>query len=78
MIESILQAGIQGIQGGLDQFGRASHNIATSNNNSNGLNNTDIVSDLIDIKKAQLTIQSSSAVIKVADESIGTVLDVIA
>ena len=78
MIESILQSGIQGIQGGLDQFGRAAHNIANANNHSSGLNNKNIVDDLIDVKEAQMTIQSSAAVIKVADESLGTILDVIA
>ncbi len=78
MIESILQSGIQGIQGGLDQFGRASHSIATANSNSNGINAKDLTTDLVNVKQAQLSIQSSVAVIKIADENIGTVLDELA
>ncbi len=78
MIESILQAGIQGVQGGLDQFGRAAHNIATANNNPGGLDGRDIVNNLLDIKQSQISVQSSAAVIKVADENIGTLLNELA
>ena len=78
MIESILQAGIQGVKGGLDQFGRAAHNIATANSSSSGLDGRDVVNNLLDIKQSQISVQSSVAVIKVADENIGTLLDELA
>ncbi len=77
MIESILQSGIQGVQGGLDQFGRAANNIATANN-SGGANSQELASNLLEVKQAQVSVQSSIAVIKVADENIGTILNELA
>ena len=75
MIESILQSGIQGINGGLDQFGRAAHNIATANSSTNGLDSKDIISSLLELKSSQIQIESSASVIRVADENIGTILN---
>lgn len=77
MSDAILQAGIQGVQGGLDQFGRAAGQIATAvTNNSSTSNST--VDSLIDIKQAQRTVEVSTKVIEVSDSTIGSLLDELA
>ena len=78
MSESILQAGIQGIQGGMDQFGRAANNVATSVNNEQPNRQADMARDVVDIKQAQRTVEASAVVIKVADETLGSLLDELA
>lgn len=80
MSESILQAGIQGIQGGLDQFGRAANSVATAATNDNPSSNrtADLARDVVEVKQAQRTIEASAAVIKVADETLGSLLNELA
>ncbi len=67
MSDAILQAGLQGVQGGVDQFGRASHQVATATTTSP--NGNSITAGLIEVKQAQRNIESSVAVIKVADQT---------
>ena len=72
MSDSILQAGLQGVQGGVDQFGRASHQVATATTGNS------VTEGLIEVKQAQRTIEVSAAVIKVADQINEYLLDELA
>jgi flagellar basal body rod protein FlgG len=78
MSDSILQAGLQGVHSGIDQFGRASGQIATASNSSSSTTNNSIVDNLVDVKQAQRTVETSVAVIKVADEVLGSLLNELA
>ncbi len=77
MSDSILQVGLQGVLSGIDQFGRASGQIASASTSSSSTtsNNNSIVDSLVDVKLAQRTVETSVAVIKVADEVLGSLLD---
>lgn len=77
MSDNILQAGLQGVQGGLDQFGRAAGQIANSSVSQSHTSNS-LESNLIEIKRAQSTVEASVKVISVADSIVGTVLDELA
>lgn len=72
MSDAILQAGLQGVQGGLDQFGRAASQIAST---ASLTNNTSAIDSLVAIKQAQQTVEASAKVISVADALIGTLID---
>ena len=83
MVDSILQAGIQGVQNGLDQFGRASQNIASSASQnvlsqdaSSG--NPAPASSLVEVKHAQHTVETATKVIASADQTVATLLDELA
>ncbi len=78
MSDSILQAGLQGVRSGIDQFGRAVGQIAAASNSSSSTTSNSIVDSLVEIKQAQQTVESSAAVIKVADETLGSLLDELA
>ena len=76
MSDSILQAGLQGVQGGVDQFGRASHQVTTATSTSS--NGYSVTEGLVEVKQAQRTIEASAAVIKVADQINEYLLDELA
>ena len=78
MSDAILQAGIQGVQGGLDQFGRASSQIASSFASNATSNGNSLVDNLVEVKQAQRTVEASAKVISVADSLIGSLLDELA
>ena len=71
MVDSIFQAGLQGVHAGFDRFNTSAHAIAASAGGSS----QDLATNLIDINIAQRQIEASIAVIKVADEVLGTLLD---
>ena len=75
MVDEIFQYGLQGIQTGLNQAQVNAQAIATSNIEGRPGN---LVSNLVDLKKAESQVYSSVAVIKVADKLLGTILDVLA
>ena len=77
MSDSILQAGLQGLHNGIDQFGRASGQITTATNSSLLTSNAN-VDNLVAVKQAQQVVETSAAVTKVADEILGSLLDKIA
>ena len=79
MSDSMLQAGLQGVRSGIDQFGRASGQIATAGDSSSlSASSNSIVDNLVEVKQSQRTVEASAAVIKVADEILGTLLDELA
>lgn len=78
MSDAIMQAGIQGIQGGLDQFGRASSQIASSFAGSATNSNQSLVDSLVEIKQAQRSVEASAKVVSVADSLVGSIIDKLA
>ena len=78
MIESILQAGIQGVQNGLDQFGRASQQVVTSTNSTSTSNSGSLESSVVELKQGQRSVEASAKVIAVADETIGSIINELA
>ncbi len=78
MSDSILQAGLQGVRTGIDQFGRAAGQIASASNSSSSTNSSSIAENLVEIKQAQQSVAASAAVIKAADETLGSLLDKLA
>lgn len=78
MSDSILQAGLQGFQSGIDQFGRAAGQIAATSNSSSSTTSNSIVDSLVEVKQTQRIVETSAAVIKVADETLGSLLDELA
>ena len=75
MSDAILHAGIQGVQGGLDQFGRAAGQIASSNTSNS---NHSIVDNLVEVKRAQITVEASAKVIAAAESTFASVIDKLA
>ena len=73
-MSAILQAGLQGIQAGLERISTNAHAIATSA----GDDPTDLVTNLVEIKEAQIQTKASITAVKVADEVLGTLLDELA
>lgn len=73
-MSAILNNGLQGIQAGLERISVNAHEIATAV----GGNPLDLTRKLVDIKEAQLQTEASIAVVKVADEVLGTLLDELA
>ena len=75
MSDSILQAGLQGVRSGIDQFGRASGQIAAASNSSSSANSNSIIDSLVGVKQAQRTVEASAAVIEIVNETFGSLLD---
>ena len=73
-MSAILNNGLQGIQAGLERISVNAHEIATGA----GGDPTDLVKNLLDIKEAQIQTKASIAVVKMADEILGTLLDELA
>ena len=78
MSDSILQAGLQGVQSGIDQFGRASGQVAAASNSTTSNTTNSSIESVVAVKQAQQTVETSAAVIKVADDTLGYLLDEIA
>jgi hypothetical protein len=77
MSDSILQAGLQGIQGGMDQFGRAASQVASAAN-ANSANTTSLANSVVELKQAQTTVEASAKVVAAADSLVGSLLDELA
>lgn len=74
---SALQSGLQGIHKGLAGLERNAANIASVKQfTSDGPE--ELVGSLIGLKVNRLQIEMSAQVVKVADETIGTLLDILA
>ena len=78
MVHAIMQAGMQGIQTGLNSFNQAAHEIASTINTSSESSGKSLESSLLNIKQAQRSIEVSAAVISIADETIGSLIDELA
>ena len=73
-MSSIVNNGLQGIQAGLERIASNAHAIATGVDGDP----VDLVKNLVDTKEAQIQTQASIAVVKTADEILGSLLDELA
>ena len=75
MSNSILSIGVQGVQAGL-----ARANLAASDIVKAGLDDTGsgpgLTSSLVELKAGEIAVKASAAVIKSADETMGTLIDI--
>ena len=78
MSDSILHTGVQNIQASLAQFDRASHQIASSQNSTSNNGQNSLDDGLLQVKQAQRSVEVSVAVIKAADETLGSLLNELA
>jgi flagellar hook protein FlgE len=77
MIDSVLATGVAGVQAGLGQAQQAADNIArsgTTRPEGGALNS--ITEAVVDLKASEIQVKASAAVIKTADEMIGTLIDI--
>jgi len=73
-INAVLTVGVQGVQKGFAQAERAAGDIARL---SAGVGDTaDLTQSLVDLKSSEIQVKAAATVIKTADETIGTLIDV--
>ena len=77
-VNSVLSAGVQGVQAGLQRADRAAGEIARfgTTDQSRGQQNGDLATPIVDLKLSELQVKASAAVIKTADEVAGTLIDI--
>jgi hypothetical protein len=71
MSNSILSIGNQGIQAGFNRANEAASAIARGGDESG-----DLTAPLVDLKASELQVKASAAVVKSADDMIGTLIDI--
>ncbi|WP_020407595.1 hypothetical protein [Hahella ganghwensis] len=88
MVSNILNTGLQGIRQGVQGAEKAASQIArvgqpTSGGDNNGESSgqsgdlySDLAEPLVDLKLYETSVKASAKVVKVADEVIGTLLDI--
>lgn len=74
---TILVNGLSGVRSGLSRFDQAAANIAARGSRSESRPDS-LAKELIEIKQAQTQVKASAAVIKTANQTVGTLLDVFA
>lgn len=79
MINSTLSAGIQGIQEGIQGAESAARKIArggTDGPRGNSGSGNSLAESLVDLKLYERSVEASAQVVKTADETLGTLLDI--
>ena len=77
MVDSVLATGVAGVQAGLQQAQKAAETIAsagTTEPEANAL--TSLTEAAVELKLSETQVKASAAVIKTADEMIGTLIDI--
>jgi len=69
---SVLSSGVQGLQAGLSRANQAAGQIARSGTTEE---NGDLATPIVDLKSSELQVKASAAVIKTADDLLGTLID---
>jgi len=73
----LVQIGSAGIQAGIEQAERAAHSISqlgtVKDNNNSALN--DIAESSVDLLQAKNQVRASAAVIRAADETLGSIIN---
>lgn len=72
-VNSILSTGVQGVQAGMQRANRAAGEIARAGTSAEG---GDLATPIVDLKLSELQVKASAAVIKTADEVVGTLIDI--
>ncbi|ARN76350.1 hypothetical protein [Oceanicoccus sagamiensis] len=80
MINSVLSTGLQGVQSGVSTAQRAAEDIVQATTTdpqtaSGGDSLADITEAAVSLKVGEQQVQASAAVVKTADEVLGTLLD---
>ncbi|MDB6061295.1 MAG: hypothetical protein JWM78_1398 [Verrucomicrobiaceae bacterium] len=71
-INSVLSTGVQGLQAGIQRTNQAAGTIARAGTDEN----SDLTTPIVDLKRGEQQVKASAAVIKAADETIGTLIDI--
>lgn len=72
-VNSVLSTGVQGVQAGLQRASRAAGDIARFGTTEQ---DGDLATPIVDLKLSELQVKASAAVIKTADEVVGTLIDI--
>lgn len=72
-VNSVLSAGVQGVQAGLSRATAAAGDIARAGSTGE---NVDLATSLVDLKIGEQQVKASATVIRSADEMLGTLIDV--
>jgi hypothetical protein len=75
MSNSILSIGSSGVQAGFARANEAANNIVKAGLSS-GDNLGDLASSIVDLKVSEQLVKASAQVIKTADETVGTLIDI--
>lgn len=75
---SALSVGVAGVQQGLENATVAAQQVVGATTSRPAEPVQDIAKPLVDLKQSELQVQASAAVIKTADETLGTLLDITA
>lgn len=70
---SVLATGVQGVQAGQARANEAAGKIARFGTTEQ---DGDLATPLVDLKRSELQVKASAAVIKTADEIVGTLIDI--
>jgi len=79
MINNTLAIGIQGIQDGMYGMENAARKIARAGIDGpqgSGGNGSSLIEPIIDLKLYERSVEASAQVVKAADETLGTLLDI--
>lgn len=79
MISNTLSIGIQGIQDGLQGMENAARKIArggVDGPQGSATGGGDLLEPIIDLKLYQRSVEASAQIVKTADETLGTLLDI--
>ncbi|MCG8518042.1 MULTISPECIES: flagellar basal body rod C-terminal domain-containing protein [Marinobacter] len=79
MINNTLAIGIQGVQEGIQGMDNAARRIArggTDGPQGSASGNGDLLEPIVDLKLYQRSVEASAQVVKTADETLGTLLDI--
>lgn len=72
-VNSVLSTGIQGVQTGMNRASQAAGDIARFGTTEQ---NGDLVTPIVDLKVSEQQVKASAAVIKAADDMLGTLIDI--
>ncbi len=72
-INSVLSTGVQGVQAGMQRANRAAGEIARAGTTEQS---GDLATPIVDLKRSELQVKASAAVIKTADDMMGTLIDI--
>jgi hypothetical protein len=75
---NVLAAGVQGVQKGLASANDAAGKIARfgTTERDGAVRDGDLATPIVQLKSSELQVKASAAVIKTADETVGTLIDI--
>lgn len=71
---SVMSTGLQGLQAGFGRANQAAGEIARAGTSGEG----DLATSIVDLKVSEQQVKASAAVVKTADEMLGTLIDTMA